>query len=128
MRSGILVAAVVVVLVSAWTAFGRAALDLGPSRPPTTEVIVFEHADSVHCRIFRRDVLPKYQQSMRAQVPLRFVDLATADTASFALKGRIGIVPTAVVMKDGREVDRIVGYWGPSNFFILLSHILARVE
>jgi hypothetical protein len=128
MRSVILVAAVVVVLVSAWTAFSRAALDLGPTRPPTMEVIVFEHADSVHCRIFRRDVLPKYQQSMRTQVPLRFVDLAKSDTASFALKGRIGIVPTAVVMKDGREVDRIVGYWGPTNFFMLLSHILARVE
>jgi hypothetical protein len=127
MRSVIFVAAVVVVLASAWTAFSRAALDLGPARPPTTEVIVFEHADSVHCRIFRRDVLPKYRQSMR-DVPLRFVDVARTDTAAFALKGRIGTVPTAVVMRDGREVDRIVGYWGPTNFFIMLSHILARVE
>ena len=128
MRSVIFVVATVVVLISAWATFTRAALDLGPARLPTTEVVVFEHADSVHCRIFRRDVLPKYQQSVRPEVPLRFVDVAKTDTAGFGLKSRIGTVPTAVVMKDGREVDRIVGYWGPTNFFILLSHILARVE
>ena len=128
MRALIFVVATVVVLVSAWTALSRAALDLGPAHPPRTEVIVFEHADSVHCRIFRRDVLPRYQQSTRADVPLRFVDLSKTDTSSFSLKGRIGTVPTAVVMKDGREVDRIVGYWGPDTFFKLLAHILARME
>jgi hypothetical protein len=128
MRALIFVAATAVVLASAWTALSRAALDLGPARPPRTEVIVFEHADSIHCRIFRRDVLPRYQQGMRTQVPLRFVDLSTTDVSSFNLNGRISMVPTAVVMKDGREVDRITGYWGPTNFFILLSHILARVE
>ena len=31
-------------------------------------------------------------------------------------------------MKNGSEVDRIVGYWGPDNFFKLLAHILARME
>lgn len=128
MRALISVVATVVVLVSAWTALSRAALDLGPARPPSMEVIVFEHADSVHCRIFRRDVLPKYKQAMRSEVPLRFIDVSKTDTAAFNLNGRIGMVPTAVVMKDGREVDRIVGYWGPTNFFMLLSHILARVE
>ena len=128
MRPVIFVLAVVVLLVSAWTALSRAGLDLSPARLPTTEVIVFEHPDSVHCRIFRRDVLPKYQRSMRGEVPLRFVDIATADTATFGLKARITVVPTAVVMKNGREVDRIAGYWGPTNFFMLLSHILARAE
>jgi hypothetical protein len=128
LRGLIFMAAVVVVLVSAWTAFGRAGLDLGPAPPPRTEVVVFEHADSIHCRIFRRDVLAKYQQGMRESVPLRFVDLSATDTSVLGLRGAIRTVPTAVVMKDGREVGRIVGYWGPTDFFIMLSHILATIQ
>ena len=31
-------------------------------------------------------------------------------------------------MKNGREVDRIAGYWGPDNFFKLLAHMLAKIE
>jgi len=91
--------------------------------------LVFEHPDCVYCRVFRRDVLPKYHEAVRADAaPLRFVDIATGDTASLGLNARIDTVPTAVVMRDGREVDRIVGYWGPTNFFKLLSHILMRME
>lgn len=128
LRGLIFMTAIVVVILSAWTALSRAGLDLGPARPPRTEVIVFEHADSVHCRVFRRDVLPKYKQGMRMDVPLRFIDVSTSDTSSLGLRAAIRTVPTAVVMRDGREVDRIVGYWGPTNFFIMLSHILATIQ
>ena len=77
--------------------------------------------------VFRRDVLPRYREAVRANAaPLRFVDIEKGDTASLALKARIDTVPTAVVMRNGREVDRIVGYWGPNNFFKLLAHILGE--
>ena len=108
---------------------GRAALDSAPTRTPPLEVLVFEHTDCTYCRVFRRDVLPKYRQAVPADTaPLRFVDIAKSDTASLALKTRIDTVPTVVVMRDGREVDRIVGYWGPTNFFRMLSYILAKIE
>ena len=108
---------------------GWAGLSVGPASAPTLEVLVFEHADCVYCRVFRRDVLPKYHQSVRANAaPLRFIDIEKDDTASLGLNSRIDMLPTAVVMRNGREVDRIVGYWGPSNFFRLLSHILTRRE
>jgi thioredoxin-related protein len=61
-------------------------------------------------------------------VPLRFVDIDKSDTESLALKARIDTLPTAVLMKNSREVDRIAGYWGPDNFFKLLAHMLARIE
>ena len=51
-----------------------------------------------------------------------------ATRTSLALKARIDTLPTAVLMKNGREVDRIVGYWGPDNFFKLLAHMLAKIE
>ena len=74
-------------------------------------------------------MLPQYRQAVREDaVPLRFVDIDKSDLDSLALKRRIDTLPTAVLMKNGSEVDRIVGYWGPDNFFKLLAHILARME
>ena len=91
---------------------------------------MFEHPDCAYCRVFRRDVLPKYHDAMRRQrraSALRRHRNGAIPTASASIS-RIDTLPTAVVMRDGREVDRIVGYWGPTNFFKLLSHILMRME
>ena len=129
MRALLFALAAFLALLPASQGFGRADLEGGPARTPAVEVLVFEHADCVYCRVFRRDVLPKYHLAVRADAaPLRFVDIATADTASLGLNSHIDTLPTVVVMRDGREVERIVGYWGPTNFFKLLSHILTRME
>jgi len=109
---------------------GRAALNgAAPTGTPAVELLVFERTDCAYCRVFRRDVLPKYRHAVRDDaVPLRFVDIDKSDTERLALKARIDTLPTAVLMKNGREVDRIAGYWGPDNFFKLLAHMLAKVE
>ncbi len=109
---------------------GRAALNVAaPAGTPAVELLVFERADCAYCRVFRRDVLPKYRHAVRDDaVPLRFVDIDKSDPGSLTLKARIDTLPTAVLMKNGSEVDRIVGYWGPDNFFKLLAHMLARME
>ena len=108
----------------------RAALNVAaPASAPAVELLVFERADCTYCRVFRRDVLPQYRQAVREDaVPLRFVDIDKSDLGNLALKRRIDTLPTAVLMKNGSEVDRIVGYWGPDNFFKLLAHMLARME
>lgn len=129
MRALIFAVAALILLLSVGLHVGRAALSLAPVRTPAIELLVFERDRCPYCRIFRRDVLPQYRHAVQGgAVPLRFVDIDETDTASLALKARIDTLPTAVLMKDGREVDRIVGYWGPDNFFKLLSHILARME
>jgi thioredoxin-related protein len=91
------------------------------------ELLVFEHPDCVYCRVFRRDILPAYQRTMAA-LPIRFIDIQWSDTKGMGLKTRIDQLPTAVLMKDGAEFDRIAGYWGPANFFKLLAHMRARAE
>ena len=107
----------------------RAALDAAAAPSATVELLVFEHADCVYCRVFRRDVLPKYKNSAPGtSVPLRFVDIERSDTSALGLKSRIHVVPTVVLMKEGNEVDRIVGYWGPDNFFKLLAQMLIKAE
>ena len=109
---------------------GRTAVDaLAVGRPPARELLVFERSDCTYCRVFRQDVLPYYRQAVAGDVvPLRFVDLSRATSGEFSLKGRIDAVPTVVLMKNGNEAGRIVGYWGRDAFFRLLSHMLARME
>lgn len=93
------------------------------------ELLVFEVDGCGLCDVFRRDILPQYQAApTAARVPLRFIDINKTDPDSLALSGRLTQVPTAVLMKNGREVDRIAGYVGPSNFFRMLDWLLERTE
>ena len=129
---GYLYKAVIVSLIALLIGYGSAQCAVTAARvapQPGWELLIFEHRDCTYCRFFRRDVLPYYRQAVPGDaVPLRFVDLKTAEPSAFALKGRIEAVPTAVLMKDGEEIGRIVGYWGRDTFFSLLSHLLSRME
>jgi thioredoxin-related protein len=113
-------------------ATGRAALDPAASaRGPDIELAVYEHRDCVYCQLFRRDVLPRYQQGLAAELaaelPIRFVDIAASGNEGSGLARKVDMLPTVVLMLGGREIDRIVGYWGPENFFKLLAHMRAKV-
>jgi thioredoxin-related protein len=129
MRALFSAVAAATLLLFACNGASRAALDAVTAPSAAIELLVFEHADCVYCRVFRRDVLPQYRRSAPgASVPLRFVDIEKADTSALGLRSRIQVLPTVVLMKDGNEIDRIVGYWGPDNFFKLLSHMLIKAE
>ena len=108
---------------------GRAAVDTSTRAKASMELVVFEHPDCTYCPVFRNTVGQRYQNSPQsAEAPLRFVDIARADTARYGLNGPITMVPTAVLIKDGREVDRIAGYWGADSFFKMVAYIIAKAE
>ena len=120
--------AAVFVLAASGSGTGQAALDPAAVQGPHIELLVYEHADCVYCQLFRRDVLPRYRQGLAAELPIRFVDIATSGNEGPGLRRKVDTLPTAVLMQGGREIDRIVGYWGPDNFFKLLAHMRAKAE
>jgi thioredoxin-related protein len=91
------------------------------------ELVVFE-ADGCHyCEDFRRDVLPLYRASQIGRdTPLRFVNVSRSDETKMGLSGAIVMAPTVVLMHQGQEVDRIVGYTGPGNFMKLVAFMMGR--
>lgn len=96
-----------------------------PDTPPLSaeryELIVVEAEGCIYCQIFRRDVLPAYAQSPRArEVPLRFIDVNDAK-----FDEAIAIVPTVVLLKDQKEIDRFSGYVGPEAFFHAINRMMA---
>ena len=80
-----------IIYVSGW-----AALDPAAVPGPSVELLVFEHRDCVYCQLFRHDVLPRYQQALAAELPIRFVDIAEAGNDSPGLRRRVDTLPTVV--------------------------------
>lgn len=129
MRAIVTAVAAALVLGLAIQGPGRAAIDATIGTRTSMELLVFEHPDCTYCKVFRSRVAPRYQRSpQQAEAPLRFVDVTGTDTDRLALKEPIGMVPTAVLMKNGREVDRIAGYWGTDNFFKMVTYIIGKAE
>jgi hypothetical protein len=130
MRTILAAAAAALVLGLASQGIGTAALDptRGPQQP-TLELVVFEHPDCTYCQVFRSRVAPAYRTSPhQARAPMRFVDVTGPDADRMGLNESVRMVPTAVMMKNGREVDRIAGYWAQDHFFKMVAHILVRAE
>jgi hypothetical protein len=128
MRALLVLSFACLILVGAGVPASRAGVEPG-ERPASMELIVFEHPDCAYCRVFRQNIAPSYQSSPRApQAPLRYVDIAKSDIGGLHLQERIDVLPTAVLMKDGREVGRIAGYWGRDSFLRMLAHIMSTVE
>ena len=89
------------------------------------ELVVLEVESCIYCSLFRRDVLPKYLASRRAQsVPIRFLDLNDKTADELGLDGPVLVVPTVVLLKDNREIGRVPGYVGPENFFHAVNHLI----
>ena len=123
--------AVILAAVTLLASPPRAAFDLETSAIPGEryELVVLEVEGCIYCAIFRRDVLPAYEQSSRARsVPIRFVDLNQSDIEQLSLAGPVDDVPTVVLLKDSREVGRIAGYVGPENFFHSVNHLFSGAE
>jgi thioredoxin-related protein len=105
----------------------RDSLPFSRSATPEFELIAFEVSGCIYCTVFRRDVLPGYALSPAGKAaPIRFLDLNDEASNRLSLNEPVRIVPTIVVMKDGAEVGRIVGYLGPQNFYRMLDGLLPK--
>ncbi len=116
--------------LSADTTSGLASRSGADAELPKTqlEILVLEMPGCSYCRIFRRDVVPSYSQSQRAKIaPLRFVDVTKTDISELNLASPPTLVPTIIVMREGREEDRISGYMGPEPFFYMLSRAMRKI-
>jgi hypothetical protein len=102
-----------------------------PSAAPRMELVVFERAGCGYCEMFRARIAPDYASGTAGgRAPLRYVDLdrSDIDEVAMGLKARITVLPTAVLMRDGAEVDRIVGLTAPQTFHTLIQYMMPSDE
>ncbi len=90
-------------------------------------LVVITAPGCVYCRLFRQDIAPTYESSKHgSKVPLVYIDVNEEAANALALKGPIQVVPTIVLVDGNREISRINGFIGRSNFFMAFKHMLAR--
>jgi len=117
------------VILSAWRGFAIAMVLCLVSIPASSaELVMFETTSCPWCIRWHEEIGPVYPNTPEAKcAPLRRVDLN--ETRPDDLKDIEGIkfTPTFVVMNDGAEVGRLVGYPGEDFFWSLLSDQLVKL-
>lgn len=93
------------------------------------ELLMFERDGCPWCLRWHQEVgagYPKSEEGQRA--PLRVLrDVAPAAVGA-SLKAPVTMAPTFVLVSEGREVGRIVGYPGAEFFYGLLDELMKKLD
>lgn len=93
------------------------------------ELLMFEAAGCPYCARWNREVAPIYPKTAEGKrAPLRRVDLAGPRPADLAALPTVVYTPTFVLLEDGKEIGRIVGYSGDEMFWSLLTDLFAKLD
>jgi hypothetical protein len=105
----------------------NAAAEFTTEPPSAVELVVIEARGCPMCQLFRDEIAPIYRATARAgRAPLRFVDVAHANLETMGLTSPVDIIPTVILMRDGTEIDRLVGYTGPDIFMHAIGVMLGE--
>ncbi len=92
------------------------------------ELVMFESATCTWCDRWNEEIAPVYPNTSEAKcAPLRRVDINDAWPVDLQNIERIVYTPTFVVVSDGQEVGRLVGYPGEDFFWSLLADQLVKL-
>lgn len=93
------------------------------------ELVMFESAGCPYCARWNREIAPIYPKTDEGKrAPLRRVDIAAPRPADLAGIANIVYTPTFVLIDEGREIGRIVGYGGDEIFWSLLTELVAKLD
>ena len=88
-------------------------------------LLMFEAPGCPHCKRWHAEIGTIYGKSREGVfAPLDRLPIADASRLSIA---DVRYSPTFVVVKNGAEIGRVIGYSGPDFFWPQLGEILARV-
>ena len=100
-------------------------LVLIPARGEGAELVMFEAPYCEWCEAWDEEVGLVYHKTSEGRLaPLRRISIDDPRPSDLASVAGIRYSPTFVLMQDGREVGRIVGYPGESHFWGLLQDLL----
>lgn len=92
------------------------------------ELVMFESAGCPYCARWHREIGPIYPKTDEAKrAPLRRVDVAAPRPPDLTGIGGMVYTPTFVLVQNGREIGRIVGYGGEEAFWSLLGELVRKL-
>jgi len=94
----------------------------------TAELVMFEQEFCEWCETWHLDIGTVYAKTDEGKVlPLRLVDIDKDRPKDLEKFGAIRFTPTFIVVDNGKEVGRILGYPGEENFYWLLGEIIGKL-
>lgn len=92
------------------------------------QLVMVEQQDCSFCRLFDREISEAYPKTDQGKLaPLRRVDLHGTWPADLSAIKPDNFTPTFILVKDGVEVDRILGYPGDNFFWFRLDEMLKKL-
>jgi hypothetical protein len=102
---------------------GFSGLAAGGAR--SAELLMFERAGCPWCQRWDREVSATYPRTPEGMLaPLRRINLDHGQPSDVNLSLPVRFTPTFVLIDEGREVGRIIGYMDESTFWGLLSKLV----
>ncbi len=92
------------------------------------ELVMFESEGCEWCETWNEEIGVVYDKTTEAKiVPLRRVDIDDDRPVDLLNLDGLMYTPTFIVIDDGREVGRIIGYPGEDFFWQLLNEIIEKI-
>lgn len=102
-----------------------ASVQAGASR--AAELVMFEKDGCVWCQRWHQEIGEGYPHSDEGKkAPLRVFKMTGPSAVESSLKAPVTHAPTFVLLANGREVGRIVGYPGADFFYGMLGELLQK--
>lgn len=92
------------------------------------ELLMFEQKACPFCAEFNREIAPDYPRSRAGGIaPLRHVDIYESRTGGIAGLDPAVFTPTFVLVENGNEVGRMMGYPGRRYFYPEIQALLDKL-
>ncbi len=100
-----------------------------PAPALAAELVMFDSPHCPWCEAWEGEVGAIYPKTAEGRLaPLRRVDIDQPRPPEPAGIDRVVFTPTFVLLVEGREVGRILGYPGEAHFWGLLGSLLRQVK
>ena len=100
-----------------------------PAPAIAAELVMFGSPHCPWCEAWESEVGAIYPKTAEGRLaPLRRVDIDQPWPPELAYIDRVVFTPTFVLLVEGREVGRILGYPGEAHFWELLDSLLRKVK
>ena len=114
-------------IVKAMQAFALSALLFSPVRAETI-LIMFEAEGCPYCDLWKAQIGPIYPKTEEGRIaPLLMMDIDDPLPEGVSIESDPVYTPTFVLINDGQEVARLVGYPGEDFFWGLLDRMLSKL-
>lgn len=99
-----------------------------PGWAEAAELLMFEQKACPFCDAFKREIAPDYPRSHAGlRAPLRRVDIWDSRTGGVEGLDPAVFTPTFVLVDDGKEVGRLMGYPGRRYFYAEIDALIDRL-